>query len=52
MKSNWQADFFRGVAVEFWRRVMSPEQTRTEVEFLERARVAMGTQIDESVAVE
>ncbi|MGI8959833.1 MAG: class I SAM-dependent methyltransferase [Bryobacteraceae bacterium] len=36
MKSNWQADFFRGVALEVWRRVMTPEQTRTEVEFLER----------------
>ena len=35
MKSKWQTDFFRGVAVELWRRVMSPEQTRAEVDFLE-----------------
>jgi len=37
MKSNWQADFFHGVALEFWRRAVSPEQTRTEVDFLEKA---------------
>ncbi len=35
MQSNWQNDFFRGVALELWRRVMSPEQTRAEVDFLE-----------------
>ncbi|MFL6352108.1 MAG: class I SAM-dependent methyltransferase [Bryobacteraceae bacterium] len=37
MKSNWETDFFRGVVLELWRRVMTPEQTRAEVEFLERA---------------
>jgi SAM-dependent methyltransferase len=37
MQSNWQADFFRGVALEFWRRAMSPEQTRKEADFLEKA---------------
>lgn len=36
MKSNWQTDFFRGVAVELWRRLMTPEQSRAEVDFLER----------------
>jgi SAM-dependent methyltransferase len=36
MQSNWQSDFFRGVALELWRRVMSPEQTRAEVDFLEK----------------
>jgi SAM-dependent methyltransferase len=36
MQSNWQNDFFRGVALELWRRVMSPEQTRAEVDFLEK----------------
>src|SRR5882757_6944469 len=36
MQSNWQADFFRGVALELWRRVTSPEQTRAEVDFLEK----------------
>jgi SAM-dependent methyltransferase len=46
MKRNWQVDFFRGVALELWRRLMTPEQTRTEVEFLERAlRIAPGAQL-------
>lgn len=39
MKSNWQANFFRGVALEAWRRIVSPEQTRAEVDFLERVLV-------------
>jgi SAM-dependent methyltransferase len=37
MQSNWQTDFFRGPALEFWRRAMSPEQTRKEADFLEKA---------------
>jgi SAM-dependent methyltransferase len=46
MQSNWQVDFFRGVALELWRRVMTPEQTRTEVEFLERVlRIAPEAQV-------
>lgn len=36
MKSNWQTDFFRGIAVELWHHLMTPEQTRAEVDFLER----------------
>jgi SAM-dependent methyltransferase len=40
MKSNWQADFFRGVALEFWRRAMSPEHTRAEADVLEKALYA------------
>ncbi|MBV9300952.1 MAG: class I SAM-dependent methyltransferase [Acidobacteriaceae bacterium] len=36
MQSNWQVEFFRGVALESWRRAMSPEQTRAEVDFLEK----------------
>ena len=40
MKSNWQADFFQGVALEFWRRAMSPEQTRSQVDFLEKTLAA------------
>ena len=35
MQSNWQHNFFRDVALEFWRRAMTPEQTRKEVDFLE-----------------
>jgi SAM-dependent methyltransferase len=34
---NWHHDFFRGVALEMWRRAVSPEQTRAEAEFLQRA---------------
>jgi SAM-dependent methyltransferase len=46
MQSNWQVDFFRGVALEVWRRVMTPEQTRAEVEFLERVlRISPGAQL-------
>lgn len=37
MQANWQVDFFRGVALEFWRRVTTTEQTRAEVDFLEQA---------------
>ncbi|MGI9070635.1 MAG: class I SAM-dependent methyltransferase [Bryobacteraceae bacterium] len=46
MKFDWQVDFFRGVALELWRRVTSPEQTRTEVEFLEQVlRIAAGAKL-------
>lgn len=46
MQSSWQVNFFRGVALEFWRRVMTPEQTRTEVEFLERVlQIPPGAQL-------
>jgi SAM-dependent methyltransferase len=30
-------EFFRGVALDFWRLAMSPEQTRAEVDFLQKA---------------
>lgn len=33
---NWESDFFRGVALEMWRRAISPQQTTAEVDFLER----------------
>jgi len=36
MNSNWQANFFRDVAQQFWWRVMTPEMTRPEVDFLDR----------------
>jgi len=46
MHFNWQTDFFRGVALEFWRRSMNPEQTHAEVRFLERILgTAPGAQI-------
>jgi hypothetical protein len=34
---SWQAKFFRGVALDFWRLVATPEQTRAEAEFLQKA---------------
>ncbi len=34
---TWQSNFFRGVALDFWSLAMTPEITKTEVEFLERA---------------
>ena len=46
MQSNWQETFFRGVALDAWRRILNPEMTRTEVDFLERALgVDSGAQI-------
>lgn len=33
---NWQKDFFQGVALEAWRRVVTPEWTKSDVDFLER----------------
>jgi len=36
MPAHWQKDFFRGVALEMWRRAMRPEQTLAEVDFLEK----------------
>jgi SAM-dependent methyltransferase len=40
MQSNWQTDFFRGVALEFWRRAVTPEQTHADADFLERILAA------------
>jgi len=34
MSSNWEVDFFRGVALDFWRLAISSEQTQAEVDFL------------------
>jgi SAM-dependent methyltransferase len=46
MHSNWQEGFFRGVALDAWRRIVNPEMTRTEVDFLERAlEVSPGAQL-------
>jgi len=36
MPSNWEKDFFRGVALDAWRRCFTTEMTRAEVDFLER----------------
>lgn len=36
MQSNWQETFFRGVALDAWRRIIHPEMTSAEAAFLER----------------
>ncbi len=36
MQSNWYEHFFQGVALDVWRKAVPPEQTRAEVEFLEK----------------
>ena len=36
MPSNWETDFFRGVALDAWLRCFTPEQTSAEVDFLAR----------------
>lgn len=46
MQSNWQEAFFRGVALDAWRRILNPEMTRAEVDFLERAlEISPGAQL-------
>jgi SAM-dependent methyltransferase len=37
MQTNWQETFFRGVALDAWRRAVTPEMTSADVSFLERA---------------
>jgi len=36
MSSNWQVEFFRGVALDCWRRAIPAEQTIAEAEFLHK----------------
>lgn len=36
MESNWYEHFFQGVALDVWRKAMSPVQTLAEVDFLEK----------------
>lgn len=37
MPSNWQTEFFRGVALDFWRLAVTPEITEADIRSLERA---------------
>jgi SAM-dependent methyltransferase len=37
MQKNWYENFFHGVALDLWRKAVTPEQTRAEVDFLEHA---------------
>jgi cyclopropane fatty-acyl-phospholipid synthase-like methyltransferase len=36
VQPNWEVEFFRDVALDMWRRAMSPEQTKAEAAFLEK----------------
>jgi SAM-dependent methyltransferase len=36
MHPDWEMNFFQGIALEAWRRCVTPEMTRAEVDFLER----------------
>jgi len=36
MQSNWQKNFFRGIALDMWRDAMTPQITAAEAEFIER----------------
>ncbi len=35
--SNWYEDFFHGVALDLWRKAISPEHTKAEADFLVKA---------------
>jgi SAM-dependent methyltransferase len=37
LNPKWYENFFQGIALEMWRKAISPEQTRLEVDFLYRA---------------
>lgn len=37
MDLKWYETFFQGIALEMWRKAIPPEQTRLEVDFLQRA---------------
>jgi SAM-dependent methyltransferase len=36
MSANWWEDFFHGIALDFWRAVVSEEQTRAEADFIQK----------------
>lgn len=36
MQTNWWENFFHGVALDFWRAVVSDEQTRGEADFIQK----------------
>lgn len=46
MPSNWYEHFFHGLALEFWDKMMTPEHTRPEVDFLEaKLRLKPGARV-------
>jgi SAM-dependent methyltransferase len=36
LEPKWYETFFQGIALDFWRQAVSPQQTRAEADFLER----------------
>lgn len=36
MDAKWYESFFQGIVVELWRKAVSPEETRLEIDFLQR----------------
>src|SRR5438034_8125068 len=34
MRTNWFEDFFRGLALEFWRQAVTPQETEQDVHFI------------------
>lgn len=44
--TNWWEDFFHGVALDFWRAVVSDEQTRAEADFIQKQlKLAAGARV-------
>jgi SAM-dependent methyltransferase len=43
MQSNWQQNFFRGIALDMWRYAMTPEITDAEADFLAQVLNASGS---------
>jgi ubiquinone/menaquinone biosynthesis C-methylase UbiE len=44
--TNWYEDFFHGLALDLWRKAISPEQTKAEADFLVKAlRVDKGSHL-------
>jgi SAM-dependent methyltransferase len=35
-RTNWWENFFHGIALDFWRAAVSPEQTRAEADFIQK----------------
>ena len=46
MQTNWWENFFHGVALDFWRAVVSEEQTRGEADFIQKQlQLSAGTSV-------
>jgi hypothetical protein len=43
MQTGWWENFFHGVALDFWRAVVSDDQTREEADFIQRQGLQSGS---------